>query len=284
MADLTFHPLTPFGFSVELSSPELTEAQADALRRHFRQDGLLLIRGLRLSHPEQIAFCRHFGPVPDSPGENFIVSNVEKDGLLGARELLFHNDVPFLPSPWQAACLHAVDVDPEAIGTRFASGYRALERLPADLARRIEGLKGLHIRERVFDRPNRLTDLIDGDICTVHDVVRTDPETGRRYLFVNQPWMAMIIGLPEAESRALHDELSRQFYAPDNVYEHKWAEGDMVLWNNLAVQHARGEAGRGNRTLQRVTIAELTYGEQYPTDVRAIYEGLHNDVMLADAG
>lgn len=276
--------LQPFGRAVDLSSPALAAAEAEELRAALRVDGLLVVRGLRLSHPEQIAFCRHFGPVPDSPGENFIVSNVERDGLLGTRELLFHNDVPFLPSPWQAASLHAVEVDPGAVGTRFASGYRALERLPADLLRRIEGLKALHIRERVFDRPNLLTDLVEGDMCTVHNVVRTDPDTGRQYLFVNQPWTAMIIGLSETESCALHDELSRHFYAPGEVYEHKWAEGDLVLWNNLAVQHARGEAGSGKRTLQRVTITDLTYAEQYPTDVRAIYEGLHNDVMLADAG
>jgi len=277
---LEFEALGPFGFAVELPSAALSARQQEDLRRHYQDDGLLVVRGLRLSHAGQIDFCRNFGPVHESPSENFIVSNVEADGLLGTRELLWHNDVPYLPSPYLAASLHALCVDADAVGTRFASGYRAYENLPGDLRRRVEGLKALHVRERVFDRPNRLTDMIEGDMCTVHDVVRTNPATGRKYLFVNQAWTALIIGLDDAESTSLQDELNRYFYADTEVYEHLWTEGDLVLWDNLAVQHARGEAGTGVRTLQRVTITELGYEQQYPTDMRAIYEGLHNEALL----
>ena len=277
---LEFEALAPFGWTVVVPSASLSGGQAEELRRRYVQDGLLVVRGLNLSHAEQIAFCRHFGPVHESPSENFIVSNVEDQGLLGTRELLWHNDVPYLPSPYPGACLHALEVDADAVGTRFVSGYRAYENLPADLRRRIEGLRALHVRERVFDRPNRLTDMVEGDMCTVHDVVRTNPETGRKYLFVNQAWTALIIGLSQADSDALHEEISRHFYADAGIYEHRWAPGDLVLWDNLAVQHARGAAGTGVRTLQRVTIAELGYEAQYPTDMRAIYEGLHNETLL----
>ena len=281
---LEFRRLEPFGFEVSLSSAILSDDDAEQLRRHYRQDGLLVVRGLHLSHDEQIDFCRNFGPVHESPSENFIVSNVEANGLLGNRELLWHNDVPYLPSPYFAGCLHALRVDPGAVGTRFVSGYRAWERLPEALRRRVEGMKALHVRERVFDRPNRLTDLVEGDMCTVHDVVRTDPETGQKYLFVNQAWTALLIGLSEVESDALQEEINHHFYADSEIYEHKWAEGDIVIWNNLAVQHARSETGSGIRTLQRVTITELGYEQQYPTDLRAIYEGLHNDSLLEAQG
>lgn len=277
---LEFQRLEPFGFAVTLASATPSAEEARQLRRQFEQDGLLVVRSLRLDHREQIDFCRNFGPVQDSPGENFIVSNVDEDGLLGTRELLWHNDVPYLPSPYLAASLHALRVDPQAVGTRFVSGFRAWERLPDAMRQRIAGMKALHVRERVFDRTNRLTDLVEGDMCTVHDVVRTDPATGRKYLFVNQAWTALIIGLPDDEGRALQEELNRHFYAEGEIYEHRWTEGDMVIWNNLAVQHSRGETGQGVRTLQRVTIAEFSYAQQYPTDMRAIYQELHNDTLL----
>lgn len=277
---LHFERLEPFGFAVALASASPSADEVRQLRGRFAQEGLLVVRGLRLSHREQIEFCRNFGPVPDSPSENFIVSNIDEEGFLGTRELLWHNDVPYLPSPYLGASLHALTVDPQAVGTRFVSGFRAWDRLPEGLRQRVAGLKALHVRERVFDRTNRLTDLVEGDMCTVHDVVRTDPASGRKYLFVNQAWTALLIGLPEAEGRALQEELNRHFYAESEIYEHRWAEGDMVIWNNLAVQHSRGETGRGIRTLQRVTIAELGYEQQYPTDMRAIYEGLHNDTLL----
>lgn len=272
--------IQPFGFEAELVSlPTRGSAEADRLRILYRQDGLLVVRGLRLSHEEQIAFCRLFGPVLETPYENFIVSNVAANGHLGTRELLWHNDVPYLPSPYLAGCLHALSVDSEAVGTRFASGYRAYEGLPEPLRERIEGLKALHVRERVYDRPNRLTDLQEGDMCTVHDVVRRDPDSGRKYVFVNEAWTAQVIGLAEAASAELLSELHGHFYAEGNIYEHKWAEGDIVLWNNLAVQHARGSAGRGVRTLQRVTITNLSYAEQYPTDL-GINTSLSNREMM----
>lgn len=278
---LEIRPLQPFGFEAELASvPAPGSAEAGQLRAAYRQEGVLVVRGLHLSHQEQIAFCRLFGPVCETPYENFLVSNVDANGHLGTRELLWHNDVAYLPSPYLAACLHALRVDPEAVGTRLASGFQAYERLPDALRRRVAGLKALHVRERVYDRPNRLTDLEDGDMCTVHDVVRTDSETGRKYLFVNQAWTPQIIGLAESESQDLLGELQQYLYAEDNVYEHKWAEGDILLWDNLALQHARGRAGNGIRTLQRVTITNLSYAEQYPTDL-GINTSLSNREMLS---
>lgn len=280
MTGLKPQPLPPFGVAIDLSRvPEPGSPEAEELRSLYAQDGFLVIRGLRLSHDEQIAFCRIFGPVNESPFENFLVSNIDKAGHLGKRELYWHNDVPFLPSPYMAACLHALKVGPDAVGTRFVSGYRAYENLPQALRDRIGGLKALQIRERVYDRPNRLTDLQAGDICTVHDVVRSNPETGRKYIFVNQAWTDQIIGLSESESRGLMEELFGYLYAADGVYEHKWTDGDLVLWDNLALQHSRGLAGEGERTLQRVTITEMGYAQQYPTDVK-IYDELHNDSML----
>ena len=274
--------LEPFGFAVELDAiPAHGSDEARHLQSLYQRDGLLVVRGLRLSHEEQADFCRLFGPVSQSPCDSFIVSNVDANGHLGKRELLWHHDVPYLPSPYFAGCLHALRVDADAVSTRFVSGFRAYERLSEAMRRRIEGMKALHVRERVFDRPNRLTDLIEGDMCCVHDLVRTDPATGRKYLFINEAWTALIIGLSQDDSDALHAELNRHQYVASEVYEHDWAEGDMVLWNNLALQHARGEAGSGVRTLQRVTITALGYADQYPTDL-GIGTSLGNEVMLAE--
>lgn len=280
MSALQVSPLTPFGFEMQLESVRAIDAATSAeLKRLYTQDGLLLIRGLKLSQADQIELCRHLGPVNESQFENFLISNVAKGGHLGTRELLWHNDVPYLPKPYMGASLHALEVDADAVGTRFASGLRAYERLPQGLKERIAGMKALHVRERVFDRRNRLTDLQEGDVCTVHDIVQRQPGTGRPYLFVSENLTPTIIGLSEADNAALLEELFDYFYAEDNVWEHRWAKGDIVIWDNLTLQHARGLAGSGTRTLQRVTITDLGYAEQYPTDV-GIYDELGNEEML----
>jgi taurine dioxygenase len=44
-------------------------------------------------------------------------------------------------------------------------------------------------------------------------------------------------------------------YAPGNRYEHHWEPGDLVVWDNVGLQHARGAVGRGApRTLRRIVI------------------------------
>jgi taurine dioxygenase len=246
--------LEPFGIEAALDFrlPPTDEDRAE-LARLYAQDGLLVAREQKLTMGQQRELCSAFGPVPDSPFENFFVSNTRADGFLGTKELQWHNDVPYLPSPYLAAALHAVEVDPDAASTRFVSGYRAFDSLPNGLKVRVDGMKALQVRQRVSERANRLSDLEAGDLCTVHPVVRRQEGTGRRYLFVNENMTACIIGLSAADSDALLEELFSYLYAEDAIYDHAWRPGDLVVWDNLSVQHARGQVGVGARTLQRVT-------------------------------
>ena len=103
----------------------LNENDKEALRRIYRQDGLLLVRGGELTADEQVEFCRIFGPVPLDQHDVYFVSNTRDDGILADLELLFHHDIPYVPAPFLAGCLHAVDVTPGVSTTRFANGFAA---------------------------------------------------------------------------------------------------------------------------------------------------------------
>lgn len=271
--------LTPFGLQIHLRSG--AEGEVGALQQLLGKDGLLVVRGLTMTMDEQQDFCLEFGPIPDSPYENFYVSNQRADGFLGTKELQWHNDVPYLPSPYLIAALHAVDVDPDASSTKFVSAIHAYDRLPQRLKDRITGLKALQVKQRHSERRNRLEDLEPGDLGTVHSVVRRQDGTGRPYLFVNENMTACIIGMSDTDSDALLAELFSYLYAEEAVYDHHWSDGDLVVWDNLAVQHARGEVGKGARTLQRVTCTRFTYLQQYPAD--SVGEDLHNSNLLVPA-
>ena len=56
------------------------------------------------------------------------------------------------------------------------------------------------------------------------------------------------------ESEALLQELFAHLYGPANTFEHAWRSGDLVAWDNLAVQHARGPVQQDGptRTLRKV--------------------------------
>jgi taurine dioxygenase len=213
------------------------------------------------------------GPVLRGSLDNYLVSNVHEDGLLGKRELLFHNDIPYVPAPYLGASLHALEVDDGVSATRFASSFRAWERLPDDLKRRVENLNALHIKGRAIGQRTRMTDLKPGDACAVHALIGRQEQTDRRYIFACVEMTGLIAGLPEAESEAVLQELFSHLYAPEEIYEHRWQVGDIVIWNNLAIQHARSEISGGRRTLQRVSIAEHGYWDQYPVD-RPIYDAM----------
>ena len=46
-----------------------------------------------------------------------------------------------------------------------------------------------------------------------------------------------IVDIPEGESRELLDLLFAQVTKPQYVYRHKWRVGDLLMWDNCAVQH-----------------------------------------------
>lgn len=273
-SDTPFREITPFGVEAD---PELilnpTEAGCRELKRLFDEQGLVVFKRLEpLTMEQQLDVCRIFGPVLDNPWENMLVSNTRPDGFLGAQKLLWHHDLPYLPRPYIGGSLHALEAEPGTTSTHFASGLRAYERLPPALREQIEGKNGLHVKQKVFDQRNRLADLEPGDVCAVHAVVRRQRNTGRPYIFVSEDLTDCITGLAPQESDALLEELFAFLYAVGETYEHRWEVGDLVVWDNETVQHARGDVTGHARTLQRVSIADIGYTDMYPTDL-----GIHSD-------
>lgn len=270
----THHQLAPFGVEVRIDDAKGLSAEEQAeLRRLYERDGLLVVRGLELTLDDQLEFCSLFGPVLRSEGETYVISNNPEKGILAGAELTFHSDIPYVPVPYAAGALYGVEVSEGVSPTRFASGMRAYEQASPALRERIDGLNSIQMRTRTIDGRNRLTDAKPTDNCAVQAVVGRQAATGRRYIFPGETHSAAIIGLSEADSEALLEELFALLYAPENIYDHEWRTGDLVIWDNLAVQHARKPVTGGIRTLQRVSTGRFAYWDQYPLD-RETFEKL----------
>lgn len=273
MLDARPIPGAPFGWEVDVDlSRPLGEEQKEALRELYRRDGLVLFRGQHLSMDQQLDACEIFGPVLRGMIDNYLVSNTRQEGLLGKRELLFHNDIPFVPAPYLGGSLHALEVAPDAAPTRFVSAFKAWERLPDATRARVESANALHVQGHLLGRRTMLSDLSPRDTCTVHAVQGRQSGTGRPYLFVNEDMTTCLTHLPPDESESLLEELFACLYDSSQVYDHRWRKGDLVIWDNLAVQHARSEVGEGERTLQRVTIGEFGFWQQVPSALKTFDE------------
>jgi taurine dioxygenase len=48
-----------------------------------------------------------------------------------------------------------------------------------------------------------------------------------------------IAGLDPQESEELLEALFAHLYRSEFIYEHHWRQGDLVCWDNIALQHAR---------------------------------------------
>ena len=259
---------------LDLSRPVNSADFARLHQAHLRHH-VLVFRDQRITPQQQIDFSRRFGPLQIHVLKSFqltghpeimIVSNIKENGVpigLGDAGVFWHSDLSYVEKPSLGSMLHAQELPSEGGDTLFANQHRAYEALPEALKARLESLQAEHsyltqyeaLRARSPWRPKLTQEQLDQVRPTVHPVVRTHPETGRKALFVSEHFTTRILGLPEADSRALLDELFALSTRPEHVYRHAWQPHDMVFWDNRSVMHlAAGTPDHLRRKLYRTTI------------------------------
>lgn len=253
---ISWRALEPFGAEVflDLSAPLSSEIEAELVSL-LHDRGLILARGQSLSMARQQEICALFGPILLRQGENGYMTN--EMGGPSASELTFHSDAAYTPHPFDALSLHALEVVDDASSTRFVSAEQAFESLPYALRERLAGLEqemiAPHYTElagRTCDRPNP-----QSQKRGIMPAINTNPHNGRRCVWVGEMQTARLLDLEWTESRELLHEVFDRLYAPEKVLEHRWRNGDIIIWDNIALQHARGNVeGVGKRLLQRVIV------------------------------
>jgi taurine dioxygenase len=81
-------------------------------------------------------------------------------------------------------------------------------------------------------------------------------------LYVCSMMTSKVLGLPDDESEQLLEELFAHINDPAGTWQHDWSDGDLVIWDNLAVQHARDDVAADGpvRTLRKATSPETPVG------------------------
>lgn len=259
--------LQPFGAELfaDLSCDLDSQDQArlcDLLSRHK----LLVCRDQQLTREDQNRIMGYLGPVLPAEREH---RELALDGDFGSAPIAYHSDLLFTPSPYPRISLFALDVDEGLSSTRFVSGISACAALPVQLRNRLEGLHAISIVPQV--QTHRA---IDPDASSVmrshrHPVLSAHPVTGETILLPTEMQTARIEGLSLADSEALLHELFGYLYQPDRVHEHVWHRGDLVIWDNHALQHGRDDqSARRVRRLRRVVGAELSFYDLCPEFVK----------------
>jgi taurine dioxygenase len=248
---------------------------------------VLIFEDQQLSNEQHIAFSRRIGPLEVHPSGKYVLRDYPELLLLTNRKddagnyvslrdggSVWHSDLSYMSEPSLGSLLYAIDVPHTGGDTEWANMYLAYEKLPDDLKTRIAGLRAVH----QFDQnenprlgpPSGVTaEQLKGSIWekktaeikartpdAVHPVVRVHPQSRRKALFVNRRFTIRIEGMDPDAGEALLLELFEYCEQPGNVYRHRWAKGDLVMWDNRCTIHLAcgGVPDSQIRTMQRTTV------------------------------
>lgn len=254
----------------------LDDAGFAALEAAFDARSVLCVRDQALSPDALVAFARRFGAVsriflkhyahPENP-DIMLVSNIVEDGRnIGHSDAgrVWHSDMSYTAAPPRATVLYAIETpqeDGRSLGaTDFASAVHAASGLDAEMRAIAEDRI---VRHRVAGR-RRKTGTGGGDDPlreaqpdVFHPALRRNPHTGAEAIYVNEGECDAMSGLDDAEAAALVEKLAKEVQRQDYRYRHEWRAGDVLIWDNGAVQHRANfdyAWPRHRRLMWRVTV------------------------------
>ena len=269
-------------FGVDLSRP-LLDAEFEAIANALWSRSVICLKDQTLTPEQYAAFARRFGEAeriflshyahPDQP-DILLVSNIVEGGRnIGHADAgrVWHTDMSYIARPPRATMLYAIEVprdaDGEALGdTHFASAVDAYDALDAETRSLIEGRNAVH---RVAGRRKHLGTSRQDDAHreaqpdVVHPVARTHPATGRKSIYVSEGECIAIDGLSADQTVDMVARLQAKILEPRFRHTHRWSEGDLLIWDNCAVQHIAEFDYRWpehRRLMHRITVGgEATF-------------------------
>jgi taurine dioxygenase len=253
----------------DLSDEVLAEVRAALL-----ENLVIFFRDQRLTPERQLAFARRWGDIHLHP---FMV------GMEGHPEVLrivktpqdkknfggsWHTDQMFSPQPAMGTMLYAVEVPSAGGDTMFTNQYLAYEALSDGMKTMLGNLKTVCVgdnfkknggksRKDMYPRQMSQMQVKDpGDVQTtsIHPLVRTHPETGRKALYIGGH-VQYFDGMTDEESQPLIDFLMKHSIRPEFTCRFRWETGSLAFWDNRCTQHfAVNDYPAETRIMHRVTV------------------------------
>jgi alpha-ketoglutarate-dependent taurine dioxygenase len=216
----------------------------------FNTHALLIFPGQHLSDDEQMAFGRRFGDLEQGL-TLAALSNVTPEGEVRAADgtvmqMLrgnegWHTDSSYMPLSAKASMLSAHVVPRSGGETEWADMRAAYDSLDDAMKARIASLSAFH-SIRYSQAQLGFADVIKGaygydvDDPPLRPLVKVHPVTARPALYIGRHAHA-IPGLTSEDSERLLADLLVYACQPPRVHRHRWAPGDVAVWDNRCVLH-----------------------------------------------
>jgi taurine dioxygenase len=267
--DLKVTPLTGV-IGAELSGVDLRttldSSTVDGIRAALDRHLVLFFRDQDITPQQHLALGRRFGTISVAPfgpkhpdhGEITVLDQITPKGE-GAD--VWHTDNTFMLRPPLGSILRAVRLPSVGGDTCFASMYAAYEALSPAMRSMLEPLRATHDLSRMLRKAiangqakEDVESMQERWPPVTHPVIRTNPQSGRKSLFINGQWAVFIEGLTERENAVLLPFLSDHVRSPEFQCRFHWEPNSIAFWDNRWVQHYGVADYTERRIMQRVTI------------------------------
>jgi taurine dioxygenase len=278
-------PITErFGARVDLDlNKDLSDAVLADLASLFDERGILVFRNQDIDIATQRRVVSSVGKPFDhevnyvSTKHNHLGDPLAEPADPDPRTVMFHSDLVFdQRMPVHGISLYAEDVSgnstPGFQGTRFISarnayldlGQRARAELDGRTAIYLHALQlsveeQIHLREFPFDE-------IEGKVTWwgEHPVLYPGPRSGEPVL-LHVPWFAHSIkGLQREETAKWFERFEELLYQEDQIYTHRWEQGDLVFWDNIAIQHCKERVEAAPGPMPTRVLRRSAFGPEEP--------------------
>jgi len=274
---ITVTPLHPL-IGAEIGGVDFSRKLSDDIIGQIKQawydHSVLLFRDQDISEDAQLDFAANFGPIatrvtpppgtdrpggPDWTNIMLITDHVNADGdplgALGHGDMWFHSDKCYRERPHRVSFLYGIEIPSEGGHTKFASLYAAHDNMTDALRRRLADAMVMQGYDYGNTRRVDPNVNLDDILHFRQPIIVTNPDSGRKALYVARLNTMWIEGMDRDESEDILDRLFTLTEDPAITYEHVWRPGDLLMWDNLACLHARTDWPEGeNRLLRRCTV------------------------------
>ena len=245
---------------------KLDQLNLNKIKKVLSTYGVIFIKKQNLNSESYQNFAKYIGtPVvyPRLKGlKNFPYVNVierkpeDKNLTFGSSWL--HQDTSYLGEDRpRYTMLMGIDIPKGQGNTIFSSGFKAYEKLPERIKKKIVNATGIFssagpIAITRIEREKEMGIKSSQTFESEHSIVKT--VGNKKTLYISPGHLLKINNVEDSEKDTLKDYLINHVNKEEFIFSYEWSKGDICLWDNISILHKASEIKNCKRVMHRITI------------------------------
>jgi taurine dioxygenase len=258
-------------FAAWIEGVDLTKPLSASIKKELKQAlfdfEVIFFKPQKITSDQHIALAKVFGPIsngsyferkPDAPEIEMIVNDKKRPPKIDN----WHTDISWKNNPPLGTAIQITQTPPAGGNTCWISTSKAYDWLSPGMQKYLEGLSAVHTWEIASFRDSlaakgdeALFAALKAYKPVIHPVIRKNPDSGRKCIYVNTGFTKKIIDIDRHEADGVLRFLFDWFKKPEFMVHHQWEPGGIAIWDNRSTQHyALADYWPHDRVNQRVTF------------------------------